>query len=141
MLSVAEAAGWADMLMMLAPDELQGEIYKAEIAPNIRDGAALMFAHGSNIHFKLIEPKSTIDVLMVGAKGLGHTVRGEYLKGGGVPCLIAVDQDATGGALDLARLCQPSGVAARASSRPTSARSARPTSSASRVFSAAGWWS
>ena len=100
-LSVAEAAGWADMLMMLAPDELQGEIYKAEIAPNIRDGAALMFAHGLNIHFKLIEPKSTIDVLMVAPKGPGHTVRGEYLKGGGVPCLIAVDQDATGGALDL----------------------------------------
>ena len=100
-MSVAEAAVWADMLMMLAPDELQGEIYKADIAANIRDGAALMFAHGLNIHFRLIEPKPSIDVLMVAPKGPGHTVRGEYQKGGGVPCLIAVDQDATGGALDL----------------------------------------
>jgi ketol-acid reductoisomerase len=100
-MSTAEAASWADMLMMLAPDEVQGEIYRADIAPNIRDGAALLFAHGLNIHFRLIEPKPSIDVLMVAPKGPGHTVRGEYVRGGGVPCLIAVDQDATGGALDL----------------------------------------
>jgi len=100
-MSVADAAGWADMIMILAPDETQGAIYRSEIAPNIKDGAALMFAHGLNIHFKLIEPKASIDVLMVAPKGPGHTVRGEYLKGGGVPCLIAVEQDATGGALDL----------------------------------------
>ncbi|MGA0599894.1 ketol-acid reductoisomerase [Caulobacter sp. KR2-114] len=100
-MTVAEAAAWADMIMILAPDELQGSIYRDEIAPNIRDGAALLFAHGLNVHFKLIEPKASIDVLMVAPKGPGHTVRGEYQKGGGVPCLIAVDQNATGNALDL----------------------------------------
>jgi ketol-acid reductoisomerase len=100
-MSVAEAAQWADVLMVLAPDELQRDIYAAEIAPNIRDGAALLFAHGLNVHFRLIEPKPTIDVLMVAPKGPGHTVRSEYQKGGGVPCLVAVHQDASGGALDL----------------------------------------
>ena len=100
-MTVAEAAGWADMLMILAPDELQRGIYENEIAPHIRDGAALLFAHGLNVHFKLIEPKASIDVLMVAPKGPGHTVRGEYLKGGGVPCLIAVHQNATGQAMDL----------------------------------------
>ena len=100
-MTVAEAAAWADLLMILAPDEHQRAIYNTEIAPNIRDGAALLFAHGLNVHFQLIEPKSTIDVLMIAPKGPGHTVRGEYVKGGGVPCLIAVHQDATGGALDL----------------------------------------
>jgi ketol-acid reductoisomerase len=100
-MTVAEAAAWADMLMILAPDEHQRAIYNEEIAPNIRDGAALLFAHGLNVHFGLIEPKDTIDVLMVAPKGPGHTVRGEYQKGGGVPCLIAVHQDASGGALYL----------------------------------------
>ena len=100
-MTVAEAAAWADLLMILAPDEHQAAIYRNEIAPNIRDGAALLFAHGLNIHFGLIEPKATIDVLMVAPKGPGHTVRGEYLKGGGVPCLIAVQQNASGNALDL----------------------------------------
>jgi ketol-acid reductoisomerase len=99
-MSVAEAAKWADALMVLAPDELQRGIYNAEIAPNLRDGAALLFAHGLNIHFNLIEPKSTVDVLMVAPKGPGHTVRGEYEKGGGVPCLIAIHQNPTGNALD-----------------------------------------
>jgi ketol-acid reductoisomerase len=100
-MTVAEAAKWADLIMILAPDELQRGIYEAEIAPNIRDGAALLFAHGLNVHFQLIEPKASIDVLMVAPKGPGHTVRGEYQKGGGVPCLIAVAQNATGNALDL----------------------------------------
>jgi len=100
-MTVAEAAAWADVLMILAPDEHQRAIYETDIAPNIRDGAALMFAHGLNVHFKLIEPKDTVDVLMVAPKGPGHTVRGEYQKGGGVPCLIAIHHDATGGALDL----------------------------------------
>ena len=100
-MTVAEAAAWADVLMILAPDELQRDIYNNEIAPNIRDGAAIMFAHGLAVHFKLIEPKPSIDVFMVAPKGPGHTVRGEYLKGGGVPCLIAIHQDATGNALDL----------------------------------------
>jgi len=100
-MTVAEAAAWADGIMILAPDELQRGIYENEIAPNIRDGAALLFAHGLNVHFGLIEPKATVDVLMVAPKGPGHTVRGEYLKGGGVPCLIAIHQNATGNAMDL----------------------------------------
>ncbi|MES2033652.1 MAG: ketol-acid reductoisomerase [Pseudomonadota bacterium] len=100
-MTVAEAAAWADLIMILAPDELQRGIYENEIAPNIRDGAALLFAHGLNVHFGLIEPKASVDVLMVAPKGPGHTVRGEYLKGGGVPCLIAIHQDATGNAMDL----------------------------------------
>src|SRR3954466_13762454 len=101
-LSVADAAKWGDLLMMATPDELQADIYKSEIAPNIRDGAAIAFAHGLNVHFGLIEPKSTVDVVMIAPKGPGHTVRGEYQKGGGVPCLVAVNQDASGNALDLA---------------------------------------
>ncbi|USQ97639.1 ketol-acid reductoisomerase [Caulobacter sp. RL271] len=100
-MTVAEAAAWADLIMILAPDEHQAAIYKHDIAPNIRDGAALLFAHGLNVHFGLIEPKDTIDVLMVAPKGPGHTVRGEYQKGGGVPCLIAVHHNATGNAHDL----------------------------------------
>ena len=99
--SVAEAAAWADLMMMAAPDELQADIYRDHIAGNIRDGAAIAFAHGLNVHFGLIEAKSTVDVLMIAPKGPGHTVRGEYQKGGGVPCLIAVDQDASGNAHDL----------------------------------------
>lgn len=100
-LEVAEAAKWADVVMMLTPDELQGEIYALELAPNLKAGAALFFAHGLNIHFNLIEPRKDLDVIMVAPKGPGHTVRGEYLKGGGVPCLIAVHQNASGNALDL----------------------------------------
>ena len=100
-MSVAEASAWADVVMILAPDELQRDIYAKDIAPNIKDGAALMFAHGLNVHFGLIEPKTTVDVLMVAPKGPGHTVRGEYQKGGGVPCLIAVHHNATGDAMDL----------------------------------------
>lgn len=101
-LSVAEAAKWADVMMFLVPDELQADIYAEEIAPHIRDGAALAFAHGLNIHFNLIAPKDTVDVIMIAPKGPGHTVRGEYLRGGGLPCLIAVHQDASGNAKDLA---------------------------------------
>jgi ketol-acid reductoisomerase len=101
-MTVAEAAAWADALMILAPDELQPQIYRDEIAPNIRDGATLLFAHGLAVHFKLIEAKSTIDIAMVAPKGPGHTVRSEYQRGGGVPCLVAVHQDASGGALDFA---------------------------------------
>ena len=100
-MGVAEASAWADVVMMLTPDEHQRDIYSAEIAPHIRDGSALMFAHGLNIHFRLIEAKDTLDVLMVAPKGPGHTVRGEYQRGGGVPCLIAVHRDASGQAMDL----------------------------------------
>ena len=100
--SVGDAAKWADLVMMLTPDELQADIYREHIAPNIRDGAAIAFAHGLNIHFNLIEPKKTIDVVMIAPKGPGHTVRSEYQKGGGVPCLVAIAQDASENALDLA---------------------------------------
>ena len=88
--------------MMCAPDELQADIWKDDIDDNIKDGAAIAFAHGLNVHFTLIEPGKTIDVVMVAPKGPGHTVRSEYQRGGGVPCLIAIDQDASGNAHDLA---------------------------------------
>ena len=107
--SVADAAAWADVMMMLCPDELQADIYYADIHDNIREGAALAFAHGLNIHFNLIEARSDIDVFMIAPKGPGHTVRSEYQKGGGVPCLVAVDQDSTGNALEVA-LSYASGV-------------------------------
>jgi ketol-acid reductoisomerase len=101
-MSVADAAKWADLMMMATPDELQADIYNNEIAPNIRDGAAIAFAHGLNVHFNLIEPKKTVDVVMIAPKGPGHTVRSEYQRGGGVPCLIAIHADASGNAHDLA---------------------------------------
>ena len=101
-LSVANAAKWADLMMMATPDELQADIYNDHIADNIRDGAAIAFAHGLNVHFALIEPMDSVDVVMIAPKGPGHTVRGEYQKGGGVPCLIAIHRDATGNAHDLA---------------------------------------
>ncbi|RAI46073.1 ketol-acid reductoisomerase [Rhodoplanes roseus] len=100
-MTVADAAKWADVMMMLTPDELQADIYANEIAPNIRDGAALMFAHGLNVHFNLIDPKKDIDVLMIAPKGPGHTVRAEYARGAGVPCLLAIHQDASGNAHDI----------------------------------------
>ncbi len=101
-MTVSEAAAWADLMMMATPDELQAGIWADEIAGNIRDGAAIAFAHGLNVHFGLIEPKASIDVVMIAPKGPGHTVRGEYQKGGGVPCLVAVHQNASGNALELA---------------------------------------
>jgi ketol-acid reductoisomerase len=84
--------------MMLTPDELQADIYNEDISVNIRPGAAIAFAHGLNVHFNLIEPRTDIDVFMIAPKGPGHTVRSEYVKGGGVPCLIAVHQDYSGNA-------------------------------------------
>jgi ketol-acid reductoisomerase len=98
----AEAASWADVTMILTPDELQADLYRDEIGPNLRSGAAIAFGHGLNIHFRLIEPRPDLDVFMVAPKGPGHTVRGEYMKGGGVPCLVAVHQNASGNALDVA---------------------------------------
>jgi ketol-acid reductoisomerase len=98
----AEAAKWADIVMVLAPDEHQAGIYQNDLAPNLRDGAALAFAHGLNIHFGLIEPRADLDVFMIAPKGPGHTVRSEYQRGGGVPCLIAIGQDASGNAHDVA---------------------------------------
>src|ERR1700710_360939 len=100
-MSVADAAKLADVMMMATPDELQADIYKDDLHANMKNGAALLFAHGFNVHFKLIEARKDLDVLMVAPKGPGHTVRGEYLKGGGVPTLIAIAQDASGNAHDL----------------------------------------
>jgi len=98
----SEAAAWADVIMVLTPDEGQGDLYRDHLAANMRPGTALAFAHGLNVHFNLIEPRADIDVFMVAPKGPGHTVRGEYLKGGGVPSLVAVAQNVTGNALDIA---------------------------------------
>ena len=100
-MSIADAAAWADVIMMAMPDELQAETYYAHIHDNMKDGAAIAFAHGLNIHFGLIEAKPTCDVIMMAPKGPGHTVRGEFVKGGGVPCLVAVHNDATGRALEI----------------------------------------
>ncbi len=98
----SEAGAWADVVMILTPDELQGALYRDHLAGTLREGAALAFAHGLNIHFRLIEPRPDLDVFMVAPKGPGHTVRSEYLRGAGVPSLVAVGQDASGNALDLA---------------------------------------
>lgn len=108
-LELTEAAKWADIAMILVPDELQADLYRDHIKDNLKQGGALLFAHGLNIHFQLIEPRADMDVFMIAPKGPGHTVRGEYLKGGGVPCLIAVHQDATGQAQALG-LAYASGV-------------------------------
>jgi len=97
----AEAAKWADVVMILAPDELQAALYNNELQPNMRDGTALAVAHGLSIHFRLIEPRPDMDVFMVAPKGPGHTVRSEYLRGAGVPCLLAVEQNPSGNALEI----------------------------------------
>lgn len=98
--TVEEAAKAADLIMILLPDEKQADIYKNQIAPNLTAGKTLAFAHGFNIHFNQIVPPSDVDVIMVAPKGPGHTVRSEYTEGKGVPCLIAVHQNATGKALE-----------------------------------------
>jgi ketol-acid reductoisomerase len=104
-----EAAAWADIIMMLAPDEHQAAIYADDLHANMKQGATLAFAHGLNVHFGLIEPRADLDVIMIAPKGPGHTVRSEYQKGGGVPCLIAIHQDASGNAHDVG-LAYASGV-------------------------------
>ncbi len=100
--SIEDAVAWGDVIMILAPDEHQAALYRDQIAPNLREGAALAFAHGFNIHFELIEPRADLDVMMIAPKGPGHLVRSTYTQGGGVPSLIAVHQDASGKAKDLA---------------------------------------
>ena len=100
-MEVAEAAKWADVMMMLTPDELQADIYRDHLVANMKQGAALMFAHGLNVHFNLIEPRADLDGLMIAPKGPGHTVRSEYQRGAGVPCLLAIYRDASGNAHDL----------------------------------------
>lgn len=99
---IAEAVKNADVVMILLPDENMAQIFDAEVAPNLKKGAALAFAHGFNIHYNQIVPRKDLDVIMIAPKGPGHTVRSEYVKGGGVPSLIAVYQDASGKAKDIA---------------------------------------
>lgn len=105
----AEATKAADVVMLLAPDENQADIYAAEIEPNLKQGGYLAFAHGLNVHFGLIKPRADINVFMVAPKGPGHTVRSEFQKGGGVPCLIAIAQDPSGTAQSVG-LAYASGV-------------------------------
>ena len=97
----AEAAAWADVTMILAPDELQADLYLEQLHSNLKEGSALAFAHGLSVHFRLIEPRPDLDVFMVAPKGPGHTVRSEFVGGGGVPCLIAVSQNASGNAMEI----------------------------------------
>ncbi|MDD5612365.1 MAG: ketol-acid reductoisomerase, partial [Gallionella sp.] len=101
-LEVAAAVAQADVVMMLLPDETIPEVYARDVAPNMKAGAALAFAHGFNVHYNQVVPRADVDVIMVAPKGPGHTVRSEYLKGGGVPSLIAVYQDKSGKARDIA---------------------------------------
>jgi len=98
----AECAKWADVVMVLTPDEGQGDLYREKLGPNMKPGAALAFAHGLNVHFNLLDPRPDIDVFMIAPKGPGHTVRSEYQRGGGVPCLVAVAQNPSGNALEIA---------------------------------------
>ena len=100
-LTAAEAAKKADVIMILINDELQADMYQRDIEPNLKEGAMLMFAHGFNIHFGCIKPPKNVDVTMIAPKAPGHTVRSEYQAGKGTPCLVAVEQDYTGKALDL----------------------------------------
>ena len=99
---IAEAAAAGDVVMILINDEIMGEVYASEIAPNLKDGAAVAFAHGFNIRYDQIVPAENIDVFLAAPKGPGHTVRGQFMAGKGVPCLVAVEQDATGNAMDVA---------------------------------------
>src|SRR5258708_30475784 len=97
----AEAAKWADVMMMLTPDELQGDIYRDHLAANMKNGAALMFAHGLNVHFNLIDPRADLDVLMIAPKGPAHTGRSDYQRAAAVPSLTRIHKDASGNAHDL----------------------------------------
>ena len=99
--TVEEAAQWGDIVMILINDEVQAEVYKKSIAPNLSSGNMLMFAHGFNIRYQQIVPPADVDVVMIAPKGPGHTVRSTYVNGKGVPCLLAVEQDATGKATDI----------------------------------------
>jgi len=100
--SIEDAVAWADVVMVLAPDEHQAAIYKEQIEPNIKQGAAMAFAHGFNIHFEAISPRADLDVIMIAPKAPGHTVRSEFVNGGGIPDLIAVSQDSSGNAKNIA---------------------------------------
>jgi ketol-acid reductoisomerase len=101
-LDPADAAKWADLVMVLTPDEGQADLYREKLYRNMKPGSALSFAHGLNVHFNLLDPRADIDVFMFAPKAPGHTVRSEYQRGGGVPCLVAVAQNPSGNALEIA---------------------------------------
>ena len=101
-MSLSDAAEWADIIMVLTPDELQSQIYKNHIEQRMKEGTSIAFAHGLNVHYDLIKARKDLDVFMIAPKGPGHLVRSEYQKGGGVPCLMAIHQDSSGKAKDLA---------------------------------------
>ena len=100
-MNLSDAAEWADVVMILTPDELQATIYKNHIEQRVKEGSSIAFAHGLNIHYDLIKARKDLDVFMVAPKGPGHTVRSEFVGGGGVPCLIAVSQNASGNAMEI----------------------------------------
>ena len=138
----ADCAKWADVVMVLTPDEGQGDLYRDKLGPNMKAGAALAFAHGLNIHFNLIEPRSDIDVFMIAPKGPGHTVRSEYQRGGGVPASLRCRRIRP--AMRSKSRCptrRQSAVVVPGSSKPRSRKNAKPTCSASRSCCAAVWWS
>jgi ketol-acid reductoisomerase len=110
---VAEAVASSDVIMILAPDETQGDLYRDDIEPNLKDGATLAFAHGFNIHFDQIKPRADLDVIMIAPKGPGHLVRSTYQQGGGVPSLIAIEQIASGQATDVALVWRADGIVRR----------------------------
>ena len=135
-MTAAEAAKNADVIMILINDEKQAKLYKESIEPNLTEGKTLAFAHGFNIHFGCIKPPKNVNVIMIAPKGPGHTVRSEYQAGKGVPCLIAVEQDATGDAWDIG-LAYALGIGgARAG---VLEQKQKPTFSASRLFFAAAY--
>ena len=138
--TAAEAAKKADIIMILINDELQAKMYKESIEPNLEPGNMLMFAHGFNIHFGQIVPPADVDVTMIAPKGPGHTVRSEYQDGKGVPCLVAVHQDATGKALDMVLAYALAIGGARAGVwRQRSGRKRKRISLANRQFCAAAY--
>ena len=100
-MNLSDAAEWADVVMILTPDELQASIYKNHIEQSVKEGTSIAFAHGLNVHYDLIKARKDLDVFMVAPKGPGHLVRSEFEKGGGVPCLFAVHQNGSGKARDL----------------------------------------
>jgi ketol-acid reductoisomerase len=132
--SPAEACAWADLIMVLVPDTVQRHLYTSDIAPNLNPGDALFFAHGFNIHFGYIQVPDTVDVAMVAPKGPGHLVRRQFENSQGTPVLVAVAQDASGKAWDLAKSYARAIGGTRS---PPSRRRPRPTCSASRPSSAA----
>ena len=136
----AECAVWADIVVMLTPDELQADIYTNDLHDSMKQGATLAFAHGLNVHFNLIEPRADLDVIMIAPKGPGHTVRSEFLRGGGVPTLVAVHRDTSGNAMDMAlSYAAANGGRAPESLKPISGKNVKRTCSVNRLCYVGEW--